>query len=874
VAQSRMKLQLATIPVALSVTQKLEITGSAVSELQVTIPPGFRRLETRARNSTGTVPLNTSDSSEVPADNGAHVGSTAMLRFSSPVEGAITLEYDLELINRSFPQDIRILIPVIREAASQSGDLDIGVPPGLLVQPTLQEGARQRRVTSETDLNIAAVAYLLSSAKSEVTLKVEEFEAQYAVSPEVEFQPDDDNLLMTARFSVNVLRGSLLDMQIVWPGYTGGPWQILPGPVLMVTDKTSTPLIVEQNEDTFQLTFPDRQSGQFRLELKAFASQTAIRTEGVRTVCPEIHSRTRQQLVITTVESDKYSIQPVSADTLQPLPAVPAQNVTVSGTSVDNRRVQTWLHDPPEKPLRFDLIEQAPSVTASMQAGLTPQSDGIRVHQEMTFLIEHSDLTTLSLSVPEGILPEIRIQDEPESLRPAIDSATRISLRLSRPRRGKLTLLLDYIWPIAESKQPAAGQTADYDVPLIQPQLSELRHCEAGTSASSGLSVISSVGWKPVYSDKYESAWLAESVTSTVPLRWEKSSLLNSEEKPVFLVSRTMLYMNESATGTTAFFERRPARFVFRLPRNMSPDARVIVLIDGIPVRAENGDRLELQEMADGTQWTLTNSRTTTAADRPAILEVQVRERAIRRSSLWQRLSFTRPQFDSGSSSVPGIWLVETTEDTQVVSTDPTQSVVADLQHLPYLQRMISSGAVEPGPEDDQVSAILSPYSSDVQREIRERINDRKMSSGTERLFYLSADSEALVLHVVTRVSLLLVSAVSCVVFFAIMCLINVRSAGLPLLLAVPAIPVVYLLQPEWTLLLAPYVAVGLVFGIVTFTFQRLTGDRRIRFPGTGRSGDMLTVFGVSGFLKANSHTGRSDVIVREGSEISASASR
>jgi hypothetical protein len=53
-----MKLDLTTIPVNLTGTQSLQISGSPVGELHVTFPAGFQPKEIGARNASGLSVLN------------------------------------------------------------------------------------------------------------------------------------------------------------------------------------------------------------------------------------------------------------------------------------------------------------------------------------------------------------------------------------------------------------------------------------------------------------------------------------------------------------------------------------------------------------------------------------------------------------------------------------------------------------------------------------------------------------------------------------------------------------------------------------------------------------------------------------------------
>ncbi len=159
----------------------------------------------------------------------------------------------------------------------------------------------------------------------------------------------------------------------------------------------------------------------------------------------------RPAVVITTIESDQYSLRPLNSESGRPLATVPYQSDAVTQAVGENRRVQTWLHDSPAVPIRFELVDQAPSVTAEMSIGLTSQQAGIQVHQEIYFQIEHRDLATLSLNVPNGLQPVVRIAGEKEALRASLDAPTTWSFRLPKARRGDLRIEVDYLWPLRKA---------------------------------------------------------------------------------------------------------------------------------------------------------------------------------------------------------------------------------------------------------------------------------------------------------------------------------------------------------------------------------------------------------------------------------------
>ncbi len=845
--QNRMKMDLTTIPVTLSGVQTIQITGGPVSELRIQFPEGFQLLEIAARNQAGVSVLGSFEVSPNSA------GPSAIVRLTGAVEGNLTVSFDLELVNRTFPQDIQVRLPQVGDARVQSGDLDIAIPPGLV---TRIDGAQRKRVTSETDSSVPVTAFRLRSMDSVVVAHVEEIEAQYAVSPEIIFQPDEQNVLMTARIPVNVLRGSLLELPFRWPGYSSGIWQILPGTTRLTTDNQGTSLLLEPSsieQDSFLLAFKERQSGQFTVEFRAFATLPAIRSPENRFVCLEAGTRPGQPVVITTIESDQYSLRPLNAETGRILTSVPFSSDAVSEAAQQNRRAQTWLHDTPSSPIRFDLVDQAPSVTAEMVVGLSAEQAGIHVHQQIDFQIEHRDLATLSLNVPNGLQPIVRIMGEAEPLRATLDAPTTWSFRLPRARRGELKIEVDYLWPDAD--QSVGKTVSTFQMPVIQPLQSEVIRWEVGTNGA-GLQLNSADPWKPVYSDRFEAAWATADSVREIPLIWQRLISLRGAQSPIIVVHRTILTPRQAVTSSLGIFEVLPGQLSFLLPGEIVPES---LLIGNISIRSG----LRVADTKEGNQrrWTMSTSGLKLSNDDPIPVEIRFRETLTPTNSFRRLQSFSGAGFES-EEQIPAVWVFESQNDTRIISQQSDQTLL-NRNMLSFLSTSSSQDL-----RISQVDAILSPYPQSVQALVSGRL-EVWMSEDVDRdIFFLHAAPNRLELWLIPGVSLLLVSAVVCVAIFLLMSVFRNLPMIIPVLLIAVLLPGLYLAFADWTSLMIPYVLIGLLFGIVSISFQRLASDRRIRLPDPARSGEMLTVFGVSGFL-----TGTASPSARADSDLSVAAS-
>lgn len=861
-SQTRMKLDLTTIPVTVSCTQTLLITGSSLNELQVTFPPGFQLLELDARNTTGTSIIKPF---RIPPPTPE--GLTLPVFLTSAVEGQITLSFELELLNRQFPQDIRVLSPIVKDANFQPGDLDLLFPTGLLVQQTELKDAQRIRVTSEADLSVAATAFRMRSPESQIVLHVEETEAQFAVSPEMTLTPQEQNIIMTVRYPISVLKGSLLDVEIDWPGWSSGEWQITPKTLRLTNDKSQVPLSVQPSEsekDVFQLVFPERQSGKFQVEFEAFAPLANVRSGITQLRCPELRSRKGQPFVLMTTESDQFSIHPISMGTGESLPVIPFATTSTPTTAETRLRKENWLHDDPTIPIRLELREQFPSVQAEIVMGLSPKENGIEVLESIRFEIEHRDLADLSLQVPEGLRPTVRIPGQSESLRGTIESSN-WRFRLPETRRGSLTIEVSYLVPVPAPSDD--GKQQEFTIPVILPLFedsgSSVRSVVAGTRSLSGLKVKEDGAWQPVFSDAFELAWSSGRATPSVPVRWEDRRQFEITQRPDLLLVRTQIVGRFAVTSTVVVCSTAPEYLVVETPLGVDVEEILLGSVSLTNPGPTVRDRIRQRQIQSEqrVRWQIqTHAANETSSDQsePLILTIRIREPLRNISSLWDERSFQRAIIAGESSATPVLWCIGSQNEFQVTTNSQDYSCLTHRSAT-----IIPGGETVDAVADRQIKAVLSSYPDNMQSALTPLTDEWLNQPGRQDVFFGSASTSALPLTLLPGVSLLLVSAGVCVFLFVLMSFVRQIPAIVPVMFVVCASLVAWLIWPEWTLILAPYILIGILIGIVSMTLQRYMTDRRIRFPGPVRSEELPTVFGFSGML-APPIDDRVDVVISE----------
>ncbi|MCA9064709.1 MAG: hypothetical protein KDA96_16675, partial [Planctomycetaceae bacterium] len=861
--QSRLRLDLTTIPAELSGTQTVTISGSPVSELPMKIPQGFELQEITVRSQSGTtLPVITENPD--PEDT-----SRVLLKLPAPEIGTLTLSINLELVNSLFPQDVQIVLPQIENAAVQAGDLDLFIPPGLEARQERLNGVQRKRVTADPDPGIAATAFRMKSAESEIVLHLEEIEALFAVSPELVFQPDSQNVVMTVRLPVNVLRGSLLDLHIRWPGYAAGDWQIIPGSMQQLqNDRPAQQLAFEQPQsDVLLMKFPERLSGNFLVQFRAYVRIPDVNGESAELTltCPDVESRTERSMVIVTRESDEYSIVPHVQGEEAPLPSLPFRLVPEQ-REVEEQSAQSWLHDQSQRPLQLKLKRQTASVTSTLTAGLTPEPTGIEVRETIDLLVEHGDLTTVPLTVPDGVRPVVRLKGSNERLRETTETANRWNYRLPRVHRGRLSLEVSYLWTAVP--HPDAEGTTPLQVPLILPANVDNLRCEAGTDSPDGITIRDDRQWQPVYSELFAAAWRSEADVATVPIRWRHPATSRAETAPDLVLCRSVVASGQAVTMTMGIYETAPESVAFSVPSDCVLESvaignRVVTrqlrrLVSNTKPASESidtppiGTETSAPDSPDGIavddtsreSWLLPDDEFSRNSGEPVTVEIRIRQGLPRIRGLMIRSQLKHVAFTATTGGdVPLIWSVETDDSLRIVQTNPA---IAGIQSSSMaIGRMIG----KPGLTDEEVPAILSVFPEPVQGVVIRNLEDWRLNQLRQDLYLADTGETQLHAVLIPASTLLLIAATTCLIMFVIMAvfrritLILATISGSALIIALAAI------SPDWGTALGPGLAAGLLLALLAMAVQRLLLSRRTRHLTFGRNKETPTVFGIPGIL-------------------------
>lgn len=846
-SQTRIKLDLTTIPASLNGTQSLQISGGSLSEVSVVYPPGFELQEVSARNSANVSVLKNFElfPNESPP--------RTLIRLTSAVEGQLSLGFELELKERVFPQSIRVSLPIVQEANVQTGDLDILIPSGLVVEQSRVEGAQRRRVASDVADNIAATAFRLRSPESLILLQVKETEAQYIFDEVLELKPENNSVSLLMRWNVNVLRGSLLELPVQWPQNMRDVWGLLPGDILLrLQNGTSAALLrdVDSQPDWLTIAFPERQTGQFTVELRCLARQEATADTVLSLLCPQIRARTGQPVTLRLQQSDQIRIEvtaPASTDALAPMSADPAAESVLS-----TKPVRSLLYRNPDQPLLVSLRRQDPVVEADVSAGFSPVESGIEIRQQIRFFIDNKDLTEIALFVPDRIQPTVRMPGNREPLRPVIGPSGKWTYRLPQAARGELFLDVGWIWN-SQTNAPASDGSVR-ELPLVIPGDCLIRAIRAYTASWSGLQVADPARWQPVFSQESDAAWqwssgqpggVSAAIPAliarnlTLPVRSEKTSVFGDTESPLVILASSQLLPGQTITSTIAAWEDMPQSIFFSLENALQLES---VQLGNQVLTTSTLARTALQAVPtdDGTavRWQILPSVLEQTAG-PAVLLIRCRQITPSGSAFYRKLSLLRPRYSAEEAALPVVWSLQSAPGAHCI---PLGIDFETFDHgitaaLPWSQSRANRHV-------DDLASVISTFPAAVRAAIEPFTADRFSQSNTIGLCLGTATAREFRVVEVPLALQVLAVAPGCALVFLAMSIFKRLSPLVPLVLTPAVTLALWIAQPVWSTVFLPAAVSGVLAGLCLALLQRYLSDKRQSVRPLNATAELPSIFG------------------------------
>jgi hypothetical protein len=850
---AKMTLDLTTVPASLSCRQPLEISGGQLNQFQVILPDQFHVISVNARNAdddpvTGTF---------TQVGNGNQ--NRGVVQLNENVTGLVTLNYSLSQTATTFPQTLSVKLPDLALAENESADVDILIPLGLFVEPNAQTRtqAPRVRVETQTDTKTSATAYRLLSSESRIDLRVSETKAFFAVEPKLRLTTQRNNVLLTARFPVNVIQGSLNELTVQWKDFELDGWQILGDTSKLVTDGITTPVPVnvsEERPDELHLVFPERQSRQFVVEFEAFRDLDSFMQGDEAFFLPDIDASTSHSTTVSMAESDTYSMMITQQDGVTGFPLAPLGRST-DGQPDAWQPASAWLVEDSGGVVRLRLTAQTPEVAVGIVTDLTPENGSLHVHEELRFEVRHRDLNEVRLLVPKGVVPVVRLGGDGQPMKETRTTSQEIVLPLPEATRGEFRVDVDYFWSPPEG--PSDPGTSS--LPLVVPVF-PVSSLTVGTQKPEILHVAEADGWQPVYSDRFAAAWQTGSDQSLVPIVFDEPLQPTVSYAPQVILARSVIGNRSVVTEVSAVFSQSQSSVLFTVPLGCEV---LSSSVNGVPARpVEVGSN---SEFSASTLWRVRGQEDTQAStDSMSILTIRVRHPYRRNHHLCSRLAPEIPTVSGAGQASPLIWRMST-DDSRTLF--PHQSTFA-WQAEQNESRLMPFGRSE-AEVQQAVSAMLSPYGEQLRRKVIEQID----GAGTSASFIFAGDSDSRIGEVilVSWSAVLLTSAAAGILVFVVI----LRFHWIPLMsLAVIggfSFVSAGLLLPQVYGAVLTRIAPGIVVAILAGVIQKSLTTRRSTSARGPLMTDSSTVFAIDRVDRRQPDTESVSAISATGSAVGAS---
>ena len=808
---------------SLLIDQTLVISGGAVSHLDINLPAGFESASISVKNAAGDEiarPIQRSEKDSV------------RLEFTAPVTGNIRLQYDIGIDDPSALQKLAIRLPDIEGVINESGDLEVYVPVGLEVDRELHD-VRQIRVTTGRGPNVAVFGYRLRSTESLLMLTVRETEAFYSVIPQISLAIEHNNVLMTAQFSMNIVRGSLSEIEIVWPELASGGWKILPGDTYQVVGETRTPLTGFE-ADSHTLRLSERLSGQFDIELQAFRPRDADReTEQFSFFLPDIAAPAPHTTLVSLIESDEYSMS-ISAHADQAsFPLLPVSGWPANWKEREEPQT-VRLVDSPDQAISLKVTPQKPEVKVAVEATMTPRLGSLYVHERMTFDVRHRDLSQVTLTVPD-VSTSVMFEGVDETLELLEVDGQQVTYLLPTPVRGTFIINVDYAWT------PDASDDARVNLPLVVPSALDerLTMITVGTNVPETLLIDREQGWGRVYSTDHKAAWQSAERHDAIPLFLKHTLAQDSVRRPKVCVLKSVVHGNRLVTSVTGVYSTPVQLALFSLPENAE-------VLEGLGFIG--GEQVEaVKRITDGTQSQNLIQVQALENDEDSYTATLVVSQPLQgRSSMFALSQHDMPRISGTVDDCNVIWLLGHSDDRSIVYCGDQLSEIGTLSPSTMIKGRHQ--AVRSGLE-----TLLTPYSVSVKNAALESLRSAEGLGENYQVVAGTLYRDSPTLIIFSRQATFLGAAIAGLAIYFLFLKLRLVSLLTAVVLLVAATTALVAIVPAPAHAILIRLLPGCVVAVIAAVLQRTFGRRPASTPLVDDSNQTSTVFTVDSFARSAS---------------------
>ena len=577
---------LATDPFSITATQTLVMQQGSLSTIDISLPAGMvvRNTEPQQIDPTGRVSLVEAD--EEPGK--------VRVTFAEPLTDRVELTWSLAAEDSEVARRWKFTGFLVANAQEQTTKLELTPPEGVAVQPVKSVGVQNVRA-NRSDQRTTRCRLL--SPESEFTVELRDVEPFYTITPRTVLYFSEDQARIESRFRVRVLRGSVQELKLVWPGIRNEDWKLLPSPPTEnLADWTSSELA---DDESLTLNLLTRMAGTF--EVSVGAVRTLTNPEGFSVSLPGIVSETRQPTTVVLATDSNVDVEFTDGEKTvsAPIPfdARMVEDFEQSTATLQNRAL---LVRSDLKHFTAQLRTRQREVTTSTAVVLDVKEEAINVEENLNYQLDFDHIAELRFTIPDGIDASVALEDGTALRRLAVGPNTS-RFALPEPMTGNFEVQIRY-------RVPFLAEDSTAEIPIILSADSPNGDLRVGVKPGAKRKVTPIGKWKPVFSRQLEAEWIADQPTDALSLKLD-SPLSGTARQ--FAVTRALVQSKVTGSevkGRVSFVLR--GQFL-QQTLNVPESTRIYTVSwNGVPLPRQqwNVDRLVGTEILTVTQRQLGGS--------------------------------------------------------------------------------------------------------------------------------------------------------------------------------------------------------------------------------------------------------------------------
>lgn len=399
--------------------QSISPSQGSVSSVQVRLPEGFSLSEVEGALLRSKSERLSENGRIVSVDLKEPTGSTFDLtwRVSAPLPatGEITINgFSVEGV----PPEAQSGQIYIEERSSAHA---------ITLVESATEGVSRIEMVEPGPMAVTA-AYSYSGQPYRVGLKVEPVIPTFVVTPDMTFTVFSDRIDLTADFGVDVRKGELREMKLLWPAVGWSLPSIRAGRVQEVgRDADGSPpidLLVTNGSVPFEI--PVRAS-----RPRSDASErVSIPLPKIEANGQQAADSSQEDILICVRHPTNLRVEVMDAGGTPLEPFDPADRSFSPPESGDNERVDILTAPAGTREVTFRVQRLSQEIRSSTVLSIRPRGENLLVEQRIDYDIRHDPLSKLNLLVPESLLSQ--------GLEFVDSSNTKLAQNVARTREGDL----------------------------------------------------------------------------------------------------------------------------------------------------------------------------------------------------------------------------------------------------------------------------------------------------------------------------------------------------------------------------------------------------------------------------------------------------